>query len=154
MRINKLYIVLGMLIAFGVFFELAAHADEANEATTITFNAPVQIPGRVLPAGTYFFQQSDTIDLNLVQIFNADRSVLYATLETIPVDRMNSTAHTAITLAEPESGTPILVNWFYPSRLTGHEFVYPDEQKQEIARSKQVVLLGNGAIAGAKAAGE
>ena len=48
MRINKLYIILGMLIAFGVFFELAAHADEANEATTITFSAPVQIPGRVL----------------------------------------------------------------------------------------------------------
>jgi Protein of unknown function (DUF2911) len=154
MRINKLYIVLGLLIAFGIFFELAAHADEANEATTITFSAPIQIPGQVLPAGTYVFQQADANDLNLIQIFNADRSVLYATLETITADRTNSTAHTAITLAEPESGTPILVKWFYPGRLTGHEFVYPKAQEQEIAQSKQEVLLGNGATASAKAAGE
>jgi len=143
MRINKLYIVFGMLIAFGVFFELAAHADEAYEATTITFSAPVQIPGRVLPAGTYVFQQANSDDLNLIQISNPDHSVLYATLETAPADRMNSTAHTAIELAEPESGTPILVKWFYPGRMTGHEFVYPKEQ-QEIAQSKQEVLLGNG----------
>lgn len=154
MRIHKLYIIVGMLIAFGVFFELAAHADEANEATTITFSAPVQIPGRVLPAGTYLFQQADSNYLNLVQIFNADRSLLYATLETVPADRMNSTAHTAMTLAEPASRTPILVNWFYPGRLTGHEFVYPKAQKQEITQSKQEVLLGNGATASAEAAGE
>ena len=154
MRINKLYIILGMLIAFGVFFELAAHADEANEATTITFSAPVQIPGRVLPAGTYVFQQANSDDLNLIQISNPDHSVLYATLKTVPADRMNSTVHTAIELAEPESGTPILVKWFYPGRMTGHEFVYPKELKQEIAQSKQEVLLGNGATASAQAAGE
>jgi len=154
MRINKLYIVFGMLIALGVFFELAAHADEANEATTITLSAPVQIPGRVVPAGTYVFQQANSDDLNLIQISNPDHSVLYATLETVPADRMNSTAHIAIELAEPESGTPILVKWFYPGRMTGHEFVYPKEQKQEIAQSKQEVLLGNGTTASAQAAGE
>ncbi len=154
MRINKLYIILGMLIAFGLFFELAAHADEANEATTITFSAPVQIPGRILPAGTYVFQQANSDDLNLIQISNPDHSVLFATLETVPADRMNSTARTAIELAEPESRTPILVKWFYPGRMTGHEFVYPKELKQEIAQSKQEVLLGNGTTASAQAAGE
>jgi hypothetical protein len=154
MRIHTLYIILGMLIALGLFFELAAHADEANEATTITLSAPVQIPGRVLPAGAYLFEQADSNDLNRVQIFNADRSLLYATLETVPADRMNSTALTAITLAEPASGTPILVKWFYPGRLTGHEFVYPKAQKQEIAQSKQEVFLGNRATASTEAAGE
>jgi hypothetical protein len=155
MKINKLYIVLGMLLAFGVFFELAAHADEANEATTITFSAPIAIPGRVLPAGTYIFQQAEPDDnLNIVQIYNADRSVLYATLQTVPAERADPTAHTAITLAEPQSGTPVLVKWFYPGRLTGHEFVYPKGQEQEIAQAKQEVLLGNGSTASAEAAGE
>jgi len=37
MRINKLSIVLGLVIAFGLFFEFAAHADEMNESTKITF---------------------------------------------------------------------------------------------------------------------
>ena len=154
MRIHKLYIVLGMLIAFGVFFELAAHADEVNEATTITFSAPIQIPGRVLPAGTYVFRQADSSDLNLIQVFNAARNVLYATLETVTAKRENPTAHAAITLAEPESGTPILVEWFYPGRLTGHELVYAKGQKQEIAQSKQAVLSGTGATASAEAPAE
>lgn len=58
MKINKLYIVLGMLIAFVVFFELAAHADETNESPKVTFSAPIWIPGQVLPAGSYTFQQA------------------------------------------------------------------------------------------------
>lgn len=154
MKIHKLYIILGMLIAFGVFFELAAHADEADEATTITFSAPVQIPGRVLPAGTYVFQQAGSEDLNLVQIFNANHSVLYATLETVSAERTKPTAHTAITLAEPESQTSVLVKWFYPGRVTGHEFVFPKGQERVIAQSKQEVLLGNGATARAEGTAE
>src|SRR6201998_4303991 len=153
-RISKFYLTIGLVIALGLFYGMAAYADEANEATTITFSAPVQIPGRVLPAATYVFQQANSDDLNLIQISNPDHSVLYATLETVPADRMSSTAHTAIELAEPESGTPILVNGFYPGRMTGHEFVYPKELKQEIAQSKQEVLSGNGATASAEAAGE
>ena len=156
MKIKKLYIVLGMLIAFGVFFELAAHADEADESTKITFSAPIQIPGKVLPAGTYVFQLAEPDDnLNVVQIFNADRSVLYSTLETIPTDRTKSTAHTAVTLADAKSGNPdVLVNWFYPGSLTGHEFVYSKQQEQTIARDQQQTLLGNGSIARADSAGE
>ena len=145
MRIHKRYIALGMLIAFCVFFELAAHADEANETTTIAFSAPIQISGRVLPTGTYVFRDAaPNENLDLVQIYNGDRSVLYATLETIPAERMNSTAHTAITLAEPKSGTPILVKWFYPGQLTGHEFVYPKQDEQKIAQAKQETFVGNG----------
>jgi hypothetical protein len=67
---------------------------------------------------------------------------------------MKPTGHTAITLAEPESGNPVLVKWFYPGRLTGHEFIYPKGQEQQIAQAKQEVLLGNGTMANPEAAGE
>lgn len=128
MKTNKLYIILGMLIAFALFFELSAHADERNEFTKLTFSVPVQIPGQVLPAGTYIFQQAmPDDDLNVIQIFSVDHAVLYATLQTLSTERTEATGHTAITLAEPESGGPALVKWFYPGRLTGHEFVYPKE---------------------------
>src|ERR1700757_2152950 len=101
MKIHKLYIALGLLIAFAVFFELAAHADETNEFTTITFSAPIQIPGQALPAGTYIFQQAEPNDsLNVVQIFNADGRTLYATLQTVPAERTEATEKTTITLAE------------------------------------------------------
>jgi len=144
MKIHKLYIVLGLLIALGVFFELAAHADDTNEFTKITFGAPVQIPGQVLPAGTYIFQQAEpNDDLNVIQIFNADRTTLYATLQTVPAERLEATGDTAITLAEPENGYPVLVKWFYPGRSTGHEFVYPKQQEQQIAQAKQETFVGN-----------
>ena len=56
MKINKGYIVVGLIIAFFLFFELAAHADEFDQATTITFSEPIQIPGQVLPAGSLLIQ--------------------------------------------------------------------------------------------------
>jgi hypothetical protein len=61
MRILKLYIAIGLILALGMFFEIAAHAEDTNQEVTISFNAPVKIPGQVLPAGTYRFKpvQSD-----------------------------------------------------------------------------------------------
>jgi hypothetical protein len=153
MKIHKLYIVLGLLIALGMLFELAAHADETDESTKITFRAPIQIPGQELPAGTYTFKQA--ADQQLVQIFSADRSVLYATLQTVPVERTEPAGDTAITLAEPESGKPdVLVKWFYPGRLTGHVFVYPEKQEQEIAQATQRTFVGSEVMPSAVVAGD
>ena len=154
MRINKLCIALGLVIAFGLFFELAAHADETNESIKFTFSAPVQIPGQVLPAGTYLFERADLADLNVIQIFNADRTVLYATLQTIPTDRAEPTGDTAITLAEPQTGNPVLVKWFYPGRETGHEFVYSKQEEQQIAQSKHDDFVGNHVMPSTEAAGD
>jgi hypothetical protein len=155
MKIHKLYIAIGLVIAFGLFFELAAHADEFNEQTTLTFSAPVQIPGQVLPAGKYVFEQAGSdSDLNLVRIMNADRNVVYATLQTIPTDRKNA-GDTAIVLAEPEDTQPdMLVKWFYPGRLTGHEFVYSKTQEQELAHAAQQTFDGDKAVSSSEAAGD
>jgi hypothetical protein len=155
MRIHKLYIVLGLLIALGVFFELAAHAEETSEFTQITFSKPVQIPGQVLPAGTYLLQRADSNDPNIVQIFSADRRVLFATLFTVPAERSETTSDTAITFAEEMAGKPeVLVKWFYPGRTTGHEFVYPQQQEKEIAQARQETFIGNELISSPTGTGE
>ena len=53
----------------------AVHADEWNKKTVLTFSQPVEIPGHVLPAGTYMFKLADTLgDRHIVQVFNADGS--------------------------------------------------------------------------------
>jgi len=105
MRIHKLSIVFGFLIAFAVFFELAAHADDTNQSTKIRFNSPIKIPGRCYrrkPTSSKQPQPND--DLNVIQIFNADGSALYATLQTVPAERSEARGDTSITLAEPENG--------------------------------------------------
>jgi len=154
MRINKIYIALGFLIAFALFLELTAHADEANQATTVTFSAPVQIPGQVLPAGTYVFQQADPDEnQNLVRIFSADRTIVYATLQTASAER-SEPGDTTMVLAQPENGQPeMLVKWFYPGRTTGHEFLYSKQQEQQIASGAQETLTGNRVLSTSTGAG-
>jgi hypothetical protein len=145
MKINKGYIAVGLIIAFTLFFELAAHADEFDQATTISFSEPIQIPGQVLPAGTYLFKLANRdSDLNTVQVFNADRTVLYATLETIGTGRQEATGDVVVALAEPGAGQPdALLKWFYPGRETGHEFVYPSQKEKELAQDKQQTIVAN-----------
>src|SRR5437588_4682455 len=145
MKINKVYIVVGMIIALAFFFEIAAHADVLDQATKISFSEPIQIPGQILPAGTYWFRVVDSnSDQNLVQVFSADQTVLYATLETVPTQRREPTGCTTVSLAEQGSGKPVvLLKWFYPGNLTGHEFVYSQQQEKELAQDMQRTIAAN-----------
>ena len=143
MNINKGYIAIGLVVAFGLFFELAAHADESDEATFLSFSAPVQVPGQVLPAGTYLFELADHgSEANVVQVFNSDRTVLYGTFLTIATQRKEPTGRTAVTLAQPEAGgTPALLKWFYPGNDIGNEFVYSKQTEKEITRDGHHTIL-------------
>jgi hypothetical protein len=144
LRIHKIYIIIGLILAFGLFFELAAHASVENEQTTITINAPVQVPGKVLPAGTYIFERADDNNPNIVRIFNADRTVVETTLQTVPADRIEPAEQTIVTLAKATSDNPdYLVKWFYPGNTTGHEFIYTRQQEQQIASAPQQTVTAN-----------
>ena len=155
MKIHKIYIVAGMIIAIALFLELAAHADDVLQATEITFNQPVQIPGQVLPAGTYLFKQANGDNLDVVQIFSSDRAHLYATLETTPTESREVPDNTTVTLAEQGAGNPdVLLKWFYPGEETGHEFVYSKQLEKEIAQDRQLTVVANQrAITGSEAGG-
>jgi hypothetical protein len=144
-QINKLYIIAGLIIALGLFYVLAAHADESDQATTVTFTQPVQIPGQLLPAETYVFKLANPDSVhNVVQIFNSDQTHLYATLETIPIDRQEPTGHTVITLAEQDAGKPdVLLKWFYPGNMTGNEFLYSDQREKELAHGEKETIVAN-----------
>ena len=156
MRIKKLGMALTTLSTIGALFQIPARADEQEETTVLTFSAPVEIPGRVLPAGSYIFERVDDNDFrNVVQIFNADHTVLYAMLQTRPADRMNPTTNPSITLAEQGSGYPdVLVRWFSGDSLTGHQFVYSKSEGQESAQAKLGTFVGGNLVDGAQVAGE
>jgi hypothetical protein len=143
MKTNKLYIVIGLIVAFAAFFELTANANELDQSTILTFSQPIEVPGQVLPAGTYLFTlTSSDADRTLVQIFNSDRTHLYGMFQTIPTERRSSTDDPAITFAQQGSGNPdALLKWFYPGRLTGHEFVYSSRQEKELARDTQETVV-------------
>jgi hypothetical protein len=137
---------LGLL---GMMFVPTAQADDWNRKTKVTFSAPVEIPGvhlkgwGVLPAGTYIFKILDSqSDRHIVQIFNADETIVYATVLAIPNYRLQATDKTVITFRERPTGQPeALRAWFYPGRNWGEEFVYPKAKAMELAKATNVPVL-------------
>jgi outer membrane protein OmpA-like peptidoglycan-associated protein len=104
---------------------ISASADDWNKATRLTFNQPFEIPGMVLPAGTYVFKRVDSVDPHVIQILNADQTHVYATLETVSDHRRDPSDKTIITFEERQKGSPEAIkSWFYPGDTIGEEFVY------------------------------
>jgi len=144
MRINKVALLIAFAIASVLFLEVAARADETDQSIKITFNQPIEIPGKVLPAGTYLFKLADPNDLNVVRIFNSQGTRLYATLQTITAERAMPTGDAVVVLADPSEGRPeTLVKWFYPGNTTGHELVYPKQEEQQLAQARQQTIVVN-----------
>jgi hypothetical protein len=131
---STLAIVAGMVLAFAAFLP-SARADEWNQMTEFTFNQPVEIPGRVLPAGTYWFVLADSqADRNIVQVFSHDWSKQYANLLTASTDRPEPTGRTEVKFAERRHDQPqALLKWYYPGRVIGHEFLYSKRHEREFA---------------------
>src|SRR5271154_1902681 len=124
-------------------------ADAWDKKTVITFSGPVEIPGvhltgwGVLPAGTYVFKVLDSMsDRHIVQIFNKDETVIYATILAIPNYRLKATDKTVMTFRERPAGEPeALRAWFYPGKNWGEEFVYPKAKAIELAKTANAPVL-------------
>ncbi len=140
MNVRKALSVLGLLLAVTIMVPVAP-ADDWNQTTRLTFSQPVQIPGQVLPAGTYWFQLANTDNRHLVQIFREDRTLI-AVLRSIPRVRDGHGTEGAITLANRGGTRPeAVVAWFFIGAAEGHEFLYPKQEKQELAHSTRTTLV-------------
>ena len=114
-----------------------ARADEWNQKTEVKFSQPVEIPGTVLPPGTYVFKLLDSqVDRNIVQIFNEDQDHVYATILAIPDYRLRPSGKTVIMFEEREAGAPQAIRaWFYPGDTYGSQFVYPQPRAATLAQT-------------------
>jgi hypothetical protein len=139
----RIFSTIAFLLAFLMVLP-AARADQSNQATKVTFNRPVQIPGgRVLPAGTYWFILPENLnEHDQVRIYNGDQTVLYGTVIMINAERRQTTDKSVFTLAAYDSTQPqALISWFYPGDTAGHEFVYPKRVSKELAKAKQNTVV-------------
>jgi hypothetical protein len=127
----------------------AAAQGPANQDTFFTFSQSVELPGKTLPAGTYFFQLADSpSNRHIVKVMSQDRKELHATLLAIPFysnDRPSDKPQVRFmeTPAQAAGGanTNAIKIWFYPGNTTGHEFIYPRSQAMRIAsRTGESVL--------------
>ena len=121
----------------------SAGANEWNERTTLTFSAPVMVPGATLPAGTYVFELANSRgNRHLVRIRSQADNEVAAMAQAVPLRRGETSSDTVLQFNPTDTGAaPALKAWFYPGSRYGHEFVYPEEQARHIAeRTKTVVL--------------
>ena len=130
---RMLSIIFSNILSCTIFLP-AALASEWNQSTKVTFSQPVEIPHKVLPAGTYWFVlASSQSDREMVRIFNADRTKLCATLLTAPTIRTQATSGVEFKFAERRRQIPeALLDWYYPGLRTGHEFLYPAKSEKRL----------------------
>jgi len=132
---------LTLILLFGVC-STASRADEWNKKTIVTFDQPVEVPGMVLPAGTYVFTIFDSQSYrHIVQIWNEDGRKLITTILAIPNYRLEPTGETMIKFTERPANLPqALRAWFYPGDNFGQEFVYPKTRAVQLAQASNVIV--------------
>jgi len=126
-----------------LFLVVPAGADQWDKKTTVTFNRPIELPGIVLPAGTYVFRLLDDAgNRHVVQVFNPDMTHLYTTILAIPNYRLKPTSETVMRFAEAKRDNPEPMKaWFYPADNFGQEFVYPKRRATELAVATNTPVL-------------
>ncbi|HWO35904.1 MAG TPA: hypothetical protein VNO32_44510 [Candidatus Acidoferrum sp.] len=142
MKIVKAAFCLLAATALGAAVLPGVRADEWNKKTIVTFSQPVEVPGKILPAGTYTFQLMDSpSDRHIVQIFNADGSQIITTVLAINDYRLQPTGQTVMKFNEQPGDSPdALRAWFYPGDNFGQEFVYPKVRAIELAQKMNAVV--------------
>ena len=125
----------------------SAQDSNINQRTFLTFSGPVQMPGVTLPAGKYVFRLADTSLHNVLQVFDGDEKKIIGQWFFIPKNRTTEEASAAngkpvVMFREmPEGMTPAIQYYFYPTDLTGKEFIYPKDQALKIAAATHQAVL-------------
>ena len=134
-NMRRILLVMFSLAVAWSLAALTAYANDWDKATKITLNQPFEVPGTVLPAGTYMMKLVDIAgERHVVRFLSEDESKVYATLIGIPDFRLKTTDKTSMTFYETEASNPKPLHaWFYPGSQFGLEFAYPEKRAAQIA---------------------
>ena len=134
---RKDLLIVSMAILATTSLVPGAQAQPVDRKTFLTFSAPVEIPGRVLPAGRYEIRLADDGEtLDVVQILQ-DHKVI-GTYITTPTDSLKFPKKSYVTFEQREPNAPPAIRaWFYPGDSVGQEFVYPKTRAVTLARASQ-----------------
>ncbi|HYV62326.1 MAG TPA: hypothetical protein VE958_06615 [Bryobacteraceae bacterium] len=117
-------------------------ADEYDRKTVISISQPLEVPGVVLPPGTYVMKLfNSSSNRHIVQFMNEDQNRQMALTFAVAAERIRPTGKTVLTMYEGSQGAPPAIRtWFYPGDTVGQEFLYSRQQALRIsARTKAAV---------------
>src|SRR6266850_844852 len=128
---------------FAVGMSTAAHADEWNKLTYLTFSGPVNMPGITLPAGTYRFELMDPDSTRrVIRVSDKEGTKNYGIFLSISDQKAEPSDNPVVMFKETPAGSPQAIqSWFYPGETHGYEFVYPHDQAMKIAKASHQPVL-------------
>ena len=102
----------------------AAAQPSGPRSASVTFSAPVQLPGIVLPAGVYVFEQVlNDSDHGSVNVWNRTSKALVVRLHTVGTTRKS--VGNSVTFRQIRSGAlPAIASWYLNGGVEGYEFLY------------------------------
>lgn len=102
---------------------------EASEIETniFTFQAPVQLPGHILPAGTYLFRLAQsTSEMNVVEIKNPQETKVYGVFLVKPEYHTRLPKRSTIIFEKRGPGPAQAIKaWYYGGSKYFNDFIYP-----------------------------
>ena len=142
MKILRIALVVLTIFVVAGMMAVPAPAQRFDKDTKVTFSQPVEIPGKILTAGTYRFRIVKLAGArNVVQIWNEDATQLITTVMCIYDYRLEPAGETVMEFHERPTGRPVALRaWFYPGENYGHEFVYPKTRAVELAMETHEVV--------------
>jgi hypothetical protein len=134
MRLALAAVLLALSLSSG------AKADNWDKKTVVTFNQDVEIPGQILPAGTYVFKLFRSNSERFVaQVWDQNESQLLATLMTIGDSYPNPSGEPYFVLDTSGTGEgypPAVVSWFFAGSDEGRDFIYSGYSNTRIVDSQ------------------
>lgn len=138
--------VLAMIIVGAV--TLPIQANECDKQTFLTFSAPVSLPGRTLPAGTYQFTHPDcSTGGHILRVSSQDGEVVYAILLVNSEDRPTPSDQALVVFAEMPAGSPEAIKaWFSPGESVGDELIYSGSVASRMAHATERAVLATDGV--------
>jgi hypothetical protein len=126
-----------------------------NQRTFLTFSGTMQMPGVMLPAGTYVLRIADPEDPSVMQVLDQrEHHVLgswfvISTRDRTPQEVSQAKGKPQVIFHETPEGMPPAVRIFYhPGYFAGEEFLYPMEQARILAEATHHQVLATSATPG------
>jgi hypothetical protein len=128
-------------VLFALSLGSGVTADEWNKKTVVTFNQDVEIPGWVLPAGTYVFKLLNSSSNRFtVQVWDQDEMHLITMLSTIGDSYPNPKGDSYFVLDTSQTNEgypPAVVSWFFAGSDEGRDFIYPGSSNTKMVDSQE-----------------
>jgi hypothetical protein len=121
-------------------------ADGSAKQTTVTVQSPEQVPGSVLPAGTYVFKQSGARSgWTIVQVYSNDGASLVTTILAYPNRKVASNGSNVVTYPANGSGSiPAMEGVIFTGDSTVEQFAYPKVVADQIGAANHTRIPTTG----------